>query len=166
MNIVNYQLEVDNMVKQIPGIAFFVSSITGTMSQLERDQHGQQIGRKTYPGVAHWVVSTGTSFQWQSLFCKIVQSQGATVRPVHGGDLEPKNIFPSLTIVLKDNIAGYVRRMVEASASESLKMLWPASHPVARLYVLDDKYLPMLTTAQVKLAEAKFHIALEKYDLV
>ena len=151
-NIVTLRERLDDLVQNVPGIAFFVSAINATHS-LTKTPVGTQ-HYKVFPGVAYWLV-TYRPIADRREFCTMLQDNdiGATLKlqlqPYQQSDREIRN---ALFAVVKDNMEGCVRRMVDTGANA----VPGVPHPLVRLYNADDEFAQVLEPTLYELHMARF----------
>ncbi len=158
--ILSYREACDNILKNMAGVAFFVSSITGMLSR------GSKVpGQKTVnPALGYWIVLNSHSVDPRS----IVRNMQAAV----GGGAEIKLLQepPLITMVdpmnntlcnvVKDHANGYVkRRMVESYAQVKDRLTMGIGLPV-RMVVLPGEWANVATNAHLELQQGPIAIDL------
>ena len=158
--IVHLRVKLDCMVTNIPGVDVCVSAITATKSGLRKTQDPAE--RKIYPGVSYWIVTPDTGFNERDLFNRMQANPfGATMKLL----LQPyqsskKDVCTALYGVVKDNMEGCVRRMVDMSAIQSLGQQ-PGQYPVVKAFAMNEQHVEKLNEAQVHLKTARFDMIVE-----
>ena len=162
-NIVALRERVDAMVRQVDGISFFVSSVTGTVSIHVRKQDQPT---DIFPALAYWVVGEGPQFNESALMTTVMNNGlGATFRQMAqrktkvGTEGAADRGAATLYMVVKDHGEGFVRGKIDESLGTDCKGL----HPIVKFIVHERAYMPNLQMAQARLKMSNFHAVIENY---
>ena len=160
--IVMVRGELDKLAKTIPGGIFVVSAIGASFSPIKS---GQKTSYKIHPFVAYWLVSKRMTDNRN--LCEIMNTNncGAQVKIM----LQPyqtseKDISNALFNVVKDNVAGCVRRLVEDSCQCYYGPSSRMQEPLVKIYVAKNGPITMLKQAVGNLSSVRFHADLLEMD--
>ena len=149
--------QLDQKMKEIGGVIYFVSAITATTSGKKKDAPTQK--RLVFPGVAYWLVSLA-NFSERDLFNHMQNNGlGATMKLL----LQPfqqteKDLANGLFQVLKDNMEGCVRKMINCGNQG----VPPGSCQIAKVFQCRED-LSGLSLARDTLTGLRFNVELVHY---
>ena len=156
--IIAFRVQLDELVAEIPGIAFFLSAITATTTRPKVFSAGFPV--KNNPGLAQWIISSDPLFN-ELEFYRRVHSKGfgAHLKPLvdQPGQARKAEMSNALFLVAKDYGEGFVRNKVNASSC-ALTMAEDGQswcHPLIKFYT-QPEYLGVIRTAQNELLKARF----------
>ena len=158
--IVQWRTMLDKMLSSIMGIRIYLSAITATQStQSSKDTKAQY---RVHPGMAYWVAADSTVFDERQMFSHMQGNRfGATMKPLLQPYQQSKaDICNAAFTVVKDNVEGTVRRMVDASTEFCLGTEAGEQHPIVKICVLDEDNVQLGKLASDNLTAAKFPVQL------
>ncbi len=118
MDVVAKREECDNLIKDIPGIGFFISSITAAFDK-PKGVRKRDLTRNTFlPAIAYWVVTDNRNFD-TNLLKRTLQFACMNSEVVPLGSKPPLNshekMCGSVYVTLKDHDNGYIKKRIKAS---------------------------------------------------
>ena len=155
---------MEAVISEIPGVVFFVSTITGTAIRARTSGVAATHVMETYPALGYWVVGHDPLFDQRDLYLRMEENGlGATLKHLHhkGQRGLSDEVSMGLYMVVKDHGSGFIRRKVDYSAAECLGIMKPKQHPIVKFCVKDDDVLTLVETAQSRLADVRFEATVE-----
>lgn len=162
-NIIAHRETVDSIIKDMTGVSFFVSGISGTVSIHSRTDQPTDI----YPALAYWVVGELPDFNESRLMAAMMKNGvGATVRQISQRRRPTEANFFSMSnhraatlfMVVKDYGKGYVRDKIETLYNEGIDAL-----PAVKFAISDINYMAALKDAQSRLIIYGFQMIFEQF---
>ena len=159
-HIIDYRLNFDAALKEVPGLEFVVSAISGTISN-HRGRPGHPVD--SFPAVAYWVVGY-PDFHLQVLYDRMQEcGTGASLKILFhqsSSTASEKEMAASIFLVMKDYIeGGFVRRKVDIAEGPT----GGTRHPIVKFFTRDESCFAMLLDAQQKLAQLKCYVTTESF---
>ena len=154
-NIVSIRQEMDQAALQLPGLQLLVSAISATSSRLPKENR-----YRNSPGVAYWGALT-QGMDTRSLIGFMQEnSSGAQLKL----QLQPfqktkDHVCNALFTVVKDNMEGCVRRLVEEAQRRNHRDVG-VMEPIVKLYVRGEKVKNFMLNTVLNLAAARFSVEL------
>ena len=143
---------LDEQIKKIKGVSFFISTVTATVSN-------QQQRRDITPAIGYFVVGDRAGLLEPPLYISLRNNPfGGILKLLTERGLKPgydRNLH-WLTILLKDNVPGYVQEKVSRNQGG-------IGLPLVKIYVRDELYLHHLSRAKAELDAAGFPVNLEQF---
>lgn len=153
--IVEARAELDQLVRRVPGLLFFVSAINATNATLPDGQ------RRVNPGLYYWVVSKETVDCRELALHMESNSVGAYLKiQLQPFQTTEKDISGSLCNAVKDNMSGCVRRLVEEAQAEEAQAEGSSKEAIVKFYVGKDGPSDMLPSVLSSLEKVRFHAEL------
>ena len=149
LEIVKHHQVLDGIVKNMPGLAFFLSSVSGT--RVMNYKSGCRSSAIS-PALAYYVVlkEPGRMFQLPAS----LRAHYRHILSAEGVDSMKSQIEKGLSLIAKDIYGGkFVQMRVDESVAACQLDIAQGAHPVARLHVADSAFTWNIQAANAELRQ-------------
>ena len=162
-NILPLRTTVDDLVKSVHGIHFFVSSITASASTTKKKKSPQpeETGSRylNRPAIGYWILSENADFNDRELFNLMNKNNlGASMKlALQPFQRDEKSVCNVLCALVKDNWDGMVRRVVAGSVEAHPGYSSPDAYNILKVFVAKGR--PELATYVTEMCNELTHTA-------
>ena len=163
--ILPLRVAMDDMVKSVQGVQFFVSCITASAPSKKPKAGTPGSKYLIRPAIGYWLVSEDQTFNDRDLFNRMNKNPyGAIMKlALQPFQTDEKAVSNALCNVVKDNWEGLVRRMVAASKALHPNFSSADQFSILKVFVSQSspEIVNFVTDACNKLQQVAFPLTLE-----